>query len=624
MLKTMQNKQNTLPAILVDRAERSPKKDALLRKEFGIWRTVSWCDYLDNSKRFSLGMIELGLQKNDKVIFISHNRPEWLYTEMGVMCAHGIPLGMYAESEEIEDFQKLISWADAVYIVAEDQEQVDKVLKIADRLPCLKKIIVFEYHEVRRYKNEMLIAFEDVQRLGEDLDNKQPELFLDNIEKLVPEQIAIMATTSGTSGALPKLVMLSHQNLISMATAVNSRDSMGPEDRMMSANPPAWIGERAFSLCWGPLTGFCTCFAETVKTRSQDFREVGASALFSGPRGWDDMISRILVRMEDAWLLKKAVYKIFMPVGIKVVERKLAGETVPFHLFILNLLGEQLLFKHLRNLLGLSKMRNAYTGGGFLGMDQFIFFHAMGVKLRQIYGGTEASGVAVTQLAGDIKANTVGKALSGIEVKVDEDGEILLKGHNIMLGYYKNEEATAETVKDGWLYTGDFGYIEEATGNLVMIDRKKDIMTTNDNHKFSPQDIESKLKFSPYIKEACCFGDKREYVAALIQIDMDNTGKWAEQHHIAYTTFKDLADRKEITQLITGEVRKAMRNVPENLKVRTFSLFKKELDPEDGEITHTRKIRRPVINKLYKEQINSLYDRTLKCEDEVITIKSKS
>jgi len=270
-------------------------------------------------------------------------------------------------------------------------------------------------------------------------------------------------------------------------------------------------------------------------------------------------------------------------------------------------LGELILFRYLRNLLGLSNMRNAYTGGGFLGIDQFIFFHAMGVKLRQIYGGTEASGVAVTQAADDIRPNTVGTALPGMRAKVDETGEILLGGDNIMIGYYKNQKTTDETVIDGWLHTGDFGEVDPKTGNLVMLDRKKDIMILNSGTVFSPQAIETKLKFSPYIREAACFGDKKDSVTSLIQIDMDNVGKWAEQNHIPYTTFKDLSQRPEIYEMVRKEVEKAMHNIQDELKVVKFSLFEKELDPEDGEITHTRKLRRIVINEAYKPQIDALY-----------------
>ena len=602
----MSPESNTLPTILAQRAQSHPNGTAFLRKEFGVWEKISWYSYLENSKNLSLGMIELGLKKDDKLAFISTNRPEWLYTEMGAMAAGAVPLGMYPESEEIEDFQKLIAWSDATFIVAEDQEQTDKIIKIRSRLPKLCRIIVIEFHEVRRYDDPMLIPFTEVLEMGKKVNQKKPDLFERNLATLKTEDVAILSTTSGTS-ALPKLVMLSHKNLISMARAINSRDPMTAKDKMLSLNPPAWIGERAFSLCWGPLTGFCMCFAENSETTFANFREIGPSAIFSGPRGWDDMISKILVRMEDAGFVKKMIYNIFMPIGTKVVELKLARKKVPVISQLLYGLGELVLFRYLRNLLGLSNMRNAYTGGGFLGIDQFIFFHAMGVNLRQIYGGTEASGVAVTQSADDISPNTVGTALPGMRAKVDETGEILLGGDNIMLGYYKNSKTTDETVIDGWLHTGDFGEIDQKTGNLVMLDRKKDIMILKSGTVFSPQAIETKLKFSPYIREAACFGDKRDSVTSLIQIDMDNVGKWAEQNQIPYTTFKDLSQRPEIYEMIRKEVEKAMHNIQDELKVVKFSLFEKELDPEDGEITHTRKLRRIVINEAYKPQIEALY-----------------
>jgi len=597
---------NTLPAMLLERGKESPNDTALLEKKFGIWHKITWGQYVENVRFLSLGMISLGLKEGDKVVFISTNRPEWLYTEMAVMAAKAVPLGMYAETEELGVFQELIGWSDAKFVVAEDQEQADKILKLKDRLPLIERIIVVEFHEVRRYKNPILMPYDDVLLLGRQLNERSRELFERNISAIRPEDTAILSTTSGTS-ALPKLAILTHKNLIAMSEAANSRDPLTPQDRMLSSNPPGWIGERSFGLCWSPLAGFCVCFAEEDETIDRDLREIGPSVLFSGPRGWENMISKTLVRIEDAGLLKKMTYRVFMPIGTKLASLTLARKKVPSHYRLLYAIGEHLLYKHLRDLLGLSKMRNAYTGGGFLGQDQFVFFHAIGVKLRQIYGGTEAGGVAVTQTCDEVRADTVGTPLPGIKIRVDETGEILMRGENIMTGYYKNPEQTEKALKNGWLYTGDYGFIEESTGHLVMVDRKNDIMTLNNGVKFSPQAIETRLKFNPYVKEAVCFGDGRDFVTALIQIDFDNVGKWAEQRQIPYTTFKDLSRRPEVYQLIEKEVKKVAGSLRDDLRVVRFSLFEKELDPEDGEITHTRKVRRGAINEMYRSQIEALY-----------------
>ena len=603
----MLKEPNTIPALLLRRAREKPDDFAFLKKKFGVWNKITWNQFLENVRFLSLGMISLGLKKGEKVVFISKNRPEWIYTEMAAMAARSIPLGMYPESEEVEDFQKLISWSDAKFIIAEDQEQTDKALEIKDRLPKIERIIVMEFYEVRRYKEPILMSFDEVLEFGRKMDQEQPGLFEKNINNIKPDDIAILSTTSGTS-ALPKLVMIPHNSLISMFNALNSRDSMTPEDKVISSNPPAWIGQRGFGICWGPLSGLCLCFAEKDGTMDRDFREIGPTMIFSGPQLWDSMISKILVRMDDAGLLKKLTYKLFMPLGIKVIKLRLAGvkKVSPFYRFLYEV-GEQLLYKHLRDLLGLSKMRNAYTGGGFLGEDQFLFFHAIGINLKQVYGGTEIAGIASTQLSDDIRTDTVGLPVPGVEIKADETGEIIIKSKNVMAGYYKNPEATAEALKDGWLYTSDYGYIDKDSGHLVMLDRKDDIITLNNGTKLSPQAIDTKLKFSPYIKEAICFGEGRDYIASLLQIDMDNVGKWAEKHHVPYTTFKDLSQRQEVYELLEKDVKRASGDLPDDLKVRRFSIIDKELDPEDREITHTRKLRRKAINGIYKRQIEALY-----------------
>jgi len=596
---------NTLPGLLIDNAEKMGDRVALREKEYGIWQEITWKQYLENVKSFSLGMIKLGLKRGDKVVFVSDNRPEWLYTELAAMCAGAVPLGMYPDSENVEEFRYLIANSDARFVMAEDQEQTDKVLAVKDKLPQIEKIIVDEIHELRNYNEPLLIGFKEVQELGRELEREQPELFWKNVAGIRPEDVAIISTTSGTT-ALSKLAMLSHKGLIVMARGQDELDPMYPEDQMVSSSPTAWIGERLFSLSWALIKGFPICFAEDVVTIDRDLREIGPPLMFAGPRTWDNMVSIVQVKIKDAAWLKRWIYNRFLPLGEKVAELRLAGKKVPLQLRILYVLGEHLLYKQLRDRLGLSKTRKVYTGGAPLGVDQFRFFHAIGVRMKQLYGQTEMSGISVAQRDDEIKLETVGRPIPGAEIRIAESGEIQLKGEAMLVGYYNNPEATEKAVKDGWFCSGDYGYIDD-DGHLIMVDRLGDVMSLTGGTKFSPQYVETKLKYSPYIKEAVAFGDRQDYVASIIQIDMDSVGKWAEMHQLGYTTFKDLSQKPEVYELVKGEVERINQGLPEAIKVRRYSLFEKELDPEDDEITHTRKVRRTVINERYERQIKALH-----------------
>ena len=596
---------STLPGLLLQKArEWGDSQVALREKEFGIWQDITWGQYLENVKSLSLGMINLGLRKGDKVVFLMDNRPEWLYVELAAQTAGAIPVGLYPDTEDVNEIQRLIDFVDATFVVAEDQEQTDKVLAVKNRLPKLERIIVDEIYELRNYNEPLLIGLKEVQQMGHKLDQEQPDLFEKNVANICSEDVAILSTTSGTTD-LPKLAMLTHKGLLSMTRGQDELDPMGPGDQMVSFLPPAWIGERLFSLSWALYKGFIVCFPEEPETAQRDLREIGPQLIFSAPRIWNSMVTMVQERIKDAGWLKRSVYHIFMSIGGRVTDRRLSKKRVRLLWRALYAVGEFLLYKPLRDRLGLLKARKVYTGGAPLGVDQFRFFHAIGVKMKQLYGQTEMSGVSVAQRDDDIKLGTVGKPIPGVELKISEMGEILVKGETALVGYYKNPDAYARAFKDGWFCTGDYGYIDE-DGHLVMVDRLRDMAQLNDGTRFAPQYVENKLKFSPYIKEAVVFGNQQEYVTSLILIDMETVGNWADDHRLGYTTFKDLSQKPEVYQLIKGEVEKINRGLPEAIRVKRFSLFDKELDTEEREITYTRKVRRVTIIEKYWHRIKAL------------------
>ena len=579
---------------------------ALREKEFGIWQDITWARYLENVRTLSLGLVSLGLEKGDNVAFLMDNRPEWLYVELAAMAVGAVPVGLFPDTEDVEVVRHMIDFVDARFAIAENQEQTDKVLAVKDRLPKLEKIIVDQIQELRTYKEPILIGLKEVQQIGRKLDQEQPDLFEKNVAKIHPEDVAMLSTTSGTTD-LPKLAMLAHKSLLSMARGQDQIDPMGPGDQMVSFLPPAWIGERLFSITWALYKGFTVCFPEEPETQQRDLREIGPQLIFSAPRIWDNMVTMVQERIKDARWLKRVVYHIFMAVGGRVTDLTLSQKRVSLLWRALYAVGEFLLYRPLRDRLGLLKARKVYTGGAPLGIDQFRFFHIIGVKMKQLYGQTEMSGVSVAQRDEDIRLGTVGTPIPGVELKIAETGEILLKGDTALIGYYKNPEAYAMAFRDGWFCSGDYGYIDDG-GHLVMVDRIRDMAELNDGTRFAPQRIENKLKFSPYIKEAVVFGNQQDYVTSLILMDMETVGNWADDHRLSYTTFKDLSQKPEVYQLIKKEVERLNRGLPQAIQVRRFSLFDKELDAENQEITHTRKVRRIAIIEKYRKRIKALLD----------------
>ena len=596
----------TLPQFLVEKANKyGDKKTALREKEYGIWQSVSWAEYRDHVKYFALGLVSLGFDPKDTVAIIGDNRPEWVYAELAAQSVGGKSIGIYQDSI-VNEVAYIVTHSDAKFLVVEDQEQVDKVIELWPQLHTVEKVIYYDPKGLRNYTEPYLMYFPEVEELGREYEKSHPGWWEERVAQGKGDDIAILSTTSGTTG-YPKLAILTHHNIISMGYNLMQVDPMSDDEEFVSFLPLAWIGEQMMSLACGLQAGFTVNFPEEPETVQENIREIGPQTMFSPPRIWENLVSQVQVKIEDTTWFKRKVYDWAIPIGYQMADVRFKKQTPSFGLKVKYKIADWIMFMPIKDHLGLRRIRQAYTGGAALGPDVFRFFHALGVNLKQIYGQTEVSGIAVLHRNGDIKFQTVGTPIPETEVKIAENGEILVKSPAVFKGYYKNEEATRTTLVDGWLHTGDAGYFDE-DGHLIVIDRAKDVMTLADGTKFSPQFIENKLKFSPYIKEAVVFGgEDLPYVTAMINIDMANVGKWAEKNQIAYTTYTDLSQKPEVYELVRKHVVQANEDLPPSARIRRFLLLHKELDADDAELTRTRKVRRRFVRKRYENIIQALY-----------------
>ncbi|MFN2268014.1 MAG: AMP-binding protein, partial [Desulfonatronovibrio sp.] len=591
----------TLPRLLIENAEKYGSKTALREKEWGIWQTYSWQDYLDITAEFASGLRKLGLGRKDVIVLIGDNRPEWLWAEIAIQSLGGIAIGVYQDVQASE-IEYIFELTGCKLVVAEDQEQVDKMLSMREKVSHLEYIIFHDSKGLSQYEDSGLMHFDQVRESG----RSEKDQFSKWVDELSVEDTCLIATTSGTTGR-PKLAMLSHKNLLSMAHNLGEVDPRKESDEFVSFLPLAWMGEQMMAVASSLLYGFCVNFPEEQETVQSDIREIGPHIIFSPPRVWENLSARIQVRIMETTRLKRFIYHKCMGIGIKMADCKLSRKPSGIKLRLLYNLAQFFLFRSLRDRLGFSRIRSATTGGAALGPDTFKFFHAMGVNLKQIYGQTEIAGISCIHRDGHIDFDTVGEPIPETEIKLSPEGEILSKSAAVFQGYYKDEKATKETLSDdGWLLSGDAGYFKE-NGQLVVIDRVKDVMELIDGTKFSPQFMENKLKFSPYIREAVVMGKGKDYIAAIVCIDEEITGRWSESKLLTYTTYQDLASKKQVYELIAGEIRKINETLPDNTRIRRFALLFKELDADDGELTRTRKIRRKVVAERYTSLIEGLY-----------------
>ena len=595
-------------------------RDAMREKEYGIWQTVTWAEYADEVRRFALGLAKLGFRRGDKLAVIGDNRRRLYFAQIAAQSLGGISLAVYQDSIA-KELGYVLEHAETRFIVAENEEQVDKLFEIRERLGNVAKVVYDDPRGLELVEDRWLARFPDVQALGDELAREDPDYFDRELAAGKGSDTAMLCYTSGTTGA-PKGAMLTNVNLLSSVEESRVAEDWRTGDELIAYLPMAWVGDSwlsvAAAICFG-LTINCPEDRESLR---RDFREIGVTVMVGPPAYWEGMLTRVQVLMDEADWLKRGLFRRFMGVAVRVERMRQAGAPVPAGLAALDAMGEWLVRRPLRDLLGMTRVRRAYTGGAPLGPDTFDFIRAIGINLKQLYGMTETSSACVYQPDGEANSETVGRPLRSTEIRISDTGEIQLRGPQMFHGYFKNEEATGDTLdEEGWLATGDAGFVDDR-GHLRVIDRAKDVSHLSDGTMFAPQFLENKLKFSPYIKEAVTLGKDRDYVAAIVNIDLDAMENWAERRGVAYTGYQDLSQKSEVYDLIHGEVDRINRDLAADsalvgARIRRFLILNKELDADDGEITRTRKIRRGVIADRYAALIEALYSDRERVETDI-------
>ena len=600
--------EDNLIGLVVNNAAKSPGSVAMREKRFGIWRPMNWQALHDNIQRFALGLKALGFENNTNLMIIGDNKPEWVIAEFASMAAGGIPTGAYPDSLA-EELEYLIVYSEAQFLVVRDQEQADKVLSIWNRIKInVKTVIIWDSRGMSHYYDEypFMRRFEDVVAMGAHEETRHADFLLKRAKEIQPSEPAMMLTTSGTT-ALPKLSILSHENLLFACDRFGRVVKMEKGDEILSAAPLSWIGEQMFNVTRFLKIRAHYNFPEETETLRKDLLELQPYYFGGTPVVWEFLISTIQAAMDNADVLKRYFYNLAINTALKCTEADLTGTDPGISKRMLHHLLNFFVLRPLKNKVGLGRVRVAITGGGAISPEVFKYFKALGLDLRQVFGQSECGGIATTHRGNDVRPETVGVPIPDVDVKLSDDGEILVRGKNTHLGYYKNEEATRECyTEDGFLRTGDAGYFGE-DGHLYVFDRAKDIMTVDDGTRFAPQDLETRLKFSAYINEAMVSGDKRPFVAAIVSIDLENVGNWAKKRGISYTTFQDLSQRSEVYGLIQEEIRQINERFPKNIRINRFAILLKQLHPDDGELTRTRKVRRKFVTKRYNALIEDLY-----------------
>ena len=600
----------SIPQLLRWRVEYTGDKVALREKDFGCWTSYTWDQYYDYVRKVGLGLEEIGVQKGDVIAIIGDNIPETLFMALGAQSIGAISAGIY-QTTMPEEISQLLQYMNVTTVFCDDQEQVDKLVDIREQVPEVRKVIYEDPRGMRNYRSDDWFMFiDDLYAVGEKVHKEKPEYFESRVDQGKPDDVCHLCLTSGTTG-LSKGTMLTHKNYIAMGLQLSEADYLASTDEYVSFLPFAWIGEQMNSFGVAMATGITINFPESVETAMDDLKEIGPHFMFGAPRIYETIRSQIWLKIDESYWLNRLLYNYFIKVGLQAATFRMSGKTMPLSLKFKSWLGYQMIFRPLINQIGLLRLRRAYTGGAALGPELFTFYQAIGVNLKQIYGQTEIVGIAYMHRDGDVRPDTVGKPLPGTECKISEEGEILSKSPCVTPGYYKMPEKTEELLEGGWLHSGDAGYIDEH-GHLVVIDRLADVMHNKDDEMFSPMFLENKLKFSPYIKEAVIFGDKRDYVACLINIDPIVVGKWAEDRGLSYTTYMDLSAKPEVAELIHEQVAEInSRAEQEHFKIRRFAVLYKLLDTDDGELTKTGKIRRKFVREKYQDLYEALYDETI-------------
>ncbi|WP_019560192.1 MULTISPECIES: AMP-binding protein [Caldimonas] len=600
----------TFPKLMLEHAARRPQAPALREKEYGIWQTTTWAELATLVRHLAGGLAQAGLRRGQHLVVVGENRPRLYATMLAAQSLGAIPVPLYQDAVAAE-FVFPLNNAEVGFAVVEDQEQVDKLLEIRAQCPQLARIWFDDPRGLRNYREPGLDSLDALIEAGRAFDAQHPGFFQSEVDKARPEDVAAMFFTSGTTGN-PKGVVHTHHALIDRALAGAKFDRLTEREEVLAYLPPAWIGQNCFSYAQWLVCGYVVNCPESASTVMIDLKEIGPTYYFAPPRIFEGLLTNVMIRMEDAGRFKRWLFHHFMAVARRVGPARMDGKPLSLTQRLAYALGDLLIYGPLRNNLGMSRIRVAYTAGEAIGPDLFTFYRSIGINLKQLYGSTETAVFVCLQPDHEVKADTVGVPIEGVEIKLDANGEILIRSPGLLKEYYKNPQATAEVkTADGWYRSGDAGFLD-ASGHLKIIDRAKDVGRMADGSMFAPKYIENKLKFFPHIKEAVAFGDKRDKVCAFINIDFEAVGNWAEKRNLPYAGYTDLAGKPEVYELIRECVQKVNADLAQDEKlagsqISRFLILHKELDADDGELTRTRKVRRGYIADKYAILVDALY-----------------
>ena len=596
--------QDTLPRLFRQVVRERGERVAMREKHLGIWRAITWREYGERVRHVALGLVALGLRPRDVVSIVADNRPEWLYTDMGTLCAGGITNGIYT-TDSPGQVEFIVDDSGTRFFFAENEEQLDKILEVRARCPQLAKIIVYDMDGLHAFQDEQVLSFAELLERGARYDREHPGAFDPLVEIARPEDLAILVYTSGTTGP-PKGAMLSHRNILFQIGFSDFLTEPRPGDQQLSFLPLAHVAERTFSVFYPLYTGATINFAESIDTVPENIREVAPAVFFAVPRIWEKLYSAVALRMREATWLGKAAYRWAIGTGGRVAECRLQGRRPSALLRLLYRVADFLVLDNVKRSLGLHRTRAAATGAAPIAPELIRWYLALGIDMREVYGQTENCGLATGMPADRVKLGTVGVARPDTEVRISSEGEILLKGPHVFLGYFKNPEKTAETITDGWLRTGDVGVLD-ADGFLTITDRMKDIIITAGGKNITPSEIENQLKFSPFISDAVVIGDQRKFLSCLVMIDHETVAQFAQEKNVPFTNFTSLCRAPEVQDLIWSEIERVNKQLARVETIKKFRLIEQILTPEDEELTPTMKLRRAFVNVKYKDVIDTMY-----------------
>jgi len=593
----------TIPQVFVQQYHKcGDKKIAVVQKDFGIWKPYTWKQQYEIVKYFALGLVSLGLEPGGKVAIVGDSDRHWYWARWAIMAAGGVVVGMFSDSIPSE-LKYIAGHSESSFCIADDQEQVDKMLEIRGELPWLKKIIYWDPKGLSHYDDPILIDFYQVAELGKEYEREHPKAFEEIVARGKPDDTALLIYTSGTGG-VPKGAIITHKSMLTGAKGELRVEPFYDTDRFFASPVPAWIAGPLFAL-YALLSGCTMFYPEEPETVQEDTREISPEIVYYGARFWESLASMVLAKISDATFLKKSLYYFFLPVGYKIAQYEMENKKPSLFWKAIYKVADLFVFRPLRDKIGFSRLRAGMTIGAVTSPDAFRFFHAIGINLKNSFGLTEAA--PVTAHRTDIRFDSIGPVIPGFQLRIADDGEILIKGDGVFHGYYKMPDVTTESLTEGWFHTGDAGHIDD-DGHLIYLDRVKELGELAGGFKYAPQYIESRLRFSPYIKDAMTLGGKdRENVTALINIDFENCGRWAEANRVPYTTFTDLSQKPEIINLVRKDIERVNRSLPRYSRIKTFANLHKELDPDEAELTRTRKLRRGFLEERYGGLIEAIH-----------------